>query len=72
MSDWRELYRAAFLETNPTNIEQRITETEVALFLRFLELGTSTEARDERGEIEAVSEALVTLRQERVNLSFSA
>ena len=67
MSDWRELYKATVLETNPTNIEQRITETEVALLVRLLELGTSTEAGDERREIEVASKALVTLKQQRTN-----
>ena len=67
MSDWRELFKATVLETNPKNIGQRIAETEVALFVHLLELGTSTEARDERHEIEAAAEALVTLKRQRTN-----
>jgi hypothetical protein len=34
MADWRELYKAAVLETNPTQLERLITETEDAIFLR--------------------------------------
>ena len=63
MSDWRELYKAAVLENKSANIEQRITETEVALLVRLFELGTSSEAGDERREIEVAARALVTLKQ---------
>ena len=67
MPDWRELYKATVLETNPTNIEHRTTETKVALFVRLLELGTSSEAGDERREIEAAAKVLDTLKQERAS-----
>jgi hypothetical protein len=66
MSDWRELYQAAVLETNPTNIQRRITETQVALFLRLLELGTNPEVSNERTEIEVASKALLA-EQTRLN-----
>lgn len=67
MSDWRELYKATVLETNPTNIGRRITETQVALFLRLLELGTNFKVADERQEIEAASKTLDILKQQRAN-----
>jgi hypothetical protein len=67
MPDWRELYRATVLETNQTNLGRRITETQVALFLRHLELGTNPEVADERHEIEVASRALVVLKQERAS-----
>jgi hypothetical protein len=67
MPDWRELYRATVLETSQKTIGKRITETQVALFLRHLELGTNPEVADERHEIEAASRALVVLKQERAN-----
>jgi hypothetical protein len=69
MSDWREFYRATVLETNPPEIQRRITETQVVLFLRLLELGTDPEVVDERREIESASKALVTLKQQRAKRS---
>jgi hypothetical protein len=65
VSDWRELYKGTAFETNPTNIEQRIAETEVALFVRLLELGTNTDAGDERREVDAATKVLATLKQRR-------
>jgi hypothetical protein len=42
MADWRELYKATVLETNPTQLEQLTKETEDAISLRVRQLaGTS-------------------------------
>jgi hypothetical protein len=43
MPDWRELYKTAVLETDPTQLKQRITETEAAIFMRLEELAENSD-----------------------------
>jgi hypothetical protein len=45
MADWRELYKAAVLETNPTQLERLVTESEDAIFLRRRVLAVSKKER---------------------------
>ena len=48
MADWRELYKTTLLETNPTQLERLITETEDAIFQRRRELAGSSDNKNER------------------------
>jgi hypothetical protein len=68
MADWRELYKATVLETNPTQLEQLIKETEDAIFLRVRALAGSLDSKKERRKIAAASAALWTLKTEKLNL----
>jgi len=45
MADWRELYKATVLETNPTQLEQLTKETEDAIFLRVRQLARTSDRR---------------------------
>ena len=45
MGDWRELYKTTLLETNPTQLERLITETEDAIFQRRRELAGSSDTK---------------------------
>ncbi len=58
MADWRELYKTAVLETNPTQLERLIRETEDAIFLRVRELAGSSESAKERRKMAEASAAL--------------
>ena len=66
MADWRELYKAAVLEANPTQWERLITETEDAIFLRVRELAGSSDSKRERRKMAAASAALWTLKTENL------
>jgi hypothetical protein len=66
MADWRELYKATVLETNPTQLERLITETEDATFRRRRELAWSSGSKKERRKIAEASAALLTLKTERL------
>ena len=67
MADWRELYKATVLETNPTQLERLITETEDAIFLRVRELAGSSESAKERRKMAEASAALWALKTERLS-----
>jgi hypothetical protein len=67
MADWRELYRATLLETNPTQLERLITETEDAIFQRRRELAGSSGSKKERRKIAEASAALWTLKTEKLS-----
>jgi hypothetical protein len=67
MADWRELYRATVLETNPTQLEQLMKETEDAIFLRVRELAGSSDGKKERRKMAEASAALWTLKTERLS-----
>ena len=67
MADWRELYKATVLETNPTQLERLITETEDAIFRRRRELAWSSGSKKERRKIAEVSAALWTLKTEKLS-----
>jgi hypothetical protein len=67
MADWRELYKATVLETNPTQLEQLIKETETAIFVRVRELAGSSDSAKERRKMAQASAALWTLKTEKLN-----
>jgi hypothetical protein len=67
MADWRELYKATLLETNPTQLERLITETEDAIFQRRRELAGSSDNRKEHRKIAEASAALWTLKTEKLD-----
>jgi hypothetical protein len=69
MADWRELYKATVLETNPTQMERLITETEDVIFRRVRELAGSSDSKKERRKMAQASAALWTLKTE--NLSWT-
>jgi hypothetical protein len=66
MADWRELYKATVLETNPTQLEQLIKETEDAIFMRVRELAGSPDSKERRKMAQA-SAALWSLKTEKLN-----
>jgi hypothetical protein len=66
MADWRELYKATVLETNPTQLEQLIKETEDAILMRVRELAGSPDSK-ERRKMAQVSVALWSLKTEKLN-----
>jgi hypothetical protein len=51
MADWRELYKTTLLETNPTQLERLMTETEDAIFQRRRELAENSGSKKERRKI---------------------
>jgi hypothetical protein len=67
MADWRELYKASVLETNPTQLERLIKETEDAIFLRVRELAGSSDSKKERRKMAEASAVLWTLRTEKLD-----
>jgi hypothetical protein len=70
MADWREHYKAAVLETNPTQLERLITETEDAIFLRVRELaGSSDSTKKERRKMAQASAALWTLKTKKLEMA---
>jgi hypothetical protein len=66
MADWREFYKATLLETNPTQLERLITETEDAIFQRRRELTWSSGSKKECRKIAQASLALWTLKTDRL------
>jgi hypothetical protein len=66
MADWRELYKATVLETNPTQLEQLTKETEDAIFLRVRQLARTSDSKKERRKMAEASAALWTLRTEKL------
>jgi len=67
MADWRELYKTTLLETNPTQLERLMTETEDAIFQRRRELAESSGSKKERRKIAQASAALWTLKTESLS-----
>ena len=67
MTDWRELFKATLLETNPTQLARLITETEDAIFQRRRELAGSSDNKKERLKIAEASVALWTLNSEKLS-----
>ena len=66
MTDWRELYKATVLETNPTRLERLIAETEGAILVRLQELDRSSDGAGERHEMELASAALDALKIDKL------
>ena len=59
-TNWRELYRAAILELDPSKLSVRIEEASNALIARAREL--FLEAADNGEEIEDISDAMYALQ----------
>ena len=66
MTDWRELYKATVLETNPTLLERLMTETQDAISLRLQELVGSSNSAGKRREIEEASAARFKLKVDKL------
>jgi len=66
MAEWRELYRTAVLETNPTEMERLIREAETAILRRISDLTQSPDHNGERKEIADASTALIVLKREKL------
>jgi hypothetical protein len=58
-TDWRALYRAAILETNPSVLPQRVSEAEEAVLTRGREIFYDPGTLEEK---EALEDALYALR----------
>jgi hypothetical protein len=67
MADWREFFKTTLLETNPTQLERLITETEDAIFQRRRELAGSSDNKKERSKIAEASVALWTLKTDKLS-----
>ena len=65
MADWRELYKATVLETNPTQLAK---ETEDAISLRVRQLARTSDSKKERRKMAEASAARWTLRTEKTRL----
>lgn len=64
MNDWRKLYAAAVLETDPSRLIVLIAEAELAMETRLNELILPA-GNDERQEIANAATALAVLKVER-------
>jgi len=60
---WRELYKAAIFETDPSKISLRILQAERALVLRERELFLSSQNEVELNAVNAALQKLDTLRR---------
>ncbi len=61
-TDWKSLYRAAILETNPAIVPQRVSAAEQAVIARGRELFYGSSTPEEK---EALEDALYALRAYR-------
>ena len=66
MTDWRELYKATVLETNPTQLERLRTDTQDAISLRLRELAGSSNSAGEHREIEEALAARFVLKVDKL------
>jgi hypothetical protein len=69
VSDWHILYEAAVSETNPTVLEELISETEDAISWRLQRVAKTSEGRLEDCEIREALKTLVRLKVERLGLA---
>ena len=67
--DWHILYEAAVSETNPTVLEQLISETEDAILYRLEGLAVGSEDSLEHLEIGKALQTLLQLKIERLGLA---
>jgi hypothetical protein len=61
-STWKESYLAALIEPDKEKLTKLVHATELAMFLRMQELVGSADGHEERKEIEAACENLLTLK----------
>ena len=66
MPDWKELYKACCLETDPGKLQRLILDTEGAMFLRAQELGLNGAGDTERQQMTDASVGLLGLKTERL------
>src|SRR4051812_46237465 len=64
--DWRELYRAAQLETNIPELFKLVEISEASLLLRRDELKAAEASGDELWEIERALQNLIIIKRERL------
>lgn len=69
MPDWHILYEAAVSETNPTVLEQLISETEDAILRRLQRVAKGSQSRLENDEITKALKTLLQLKVERLGLA---
>jgi hypothetical protein len=61
---WEELYLKAFLETDPSNLPNRIADAEKAIASRTTELHTSEDGEMEWQAIQDAVKGLLSLKRE--------
>jgi hypothetical protein len=66
MANWREFYETTVLETNPTQLQKLIRETEGAISKRLRELDKNSNGAGERHEIAGASAALRALKTKKL------
>lgn len=66
MSDWRELYSSALLETNPEYLELLLRKTEHAIHLRMQELILNPDGQNERRETYEALKNILNLKAEKL------
>jgi len=68
-ANWRDLYRAAILELNPTKLPQRILDAETSLIARARELFQDGGSNPE--ETEDLDDAMYALKALRSTLKYN-
>jgi hypothetical protein len=66
MPDWKELYQAVMVETNPDFLELLMDDAEAAIWKRLRELDGNANGAAEIHEIEQASSKLLILRTEKL------
>ena len=70
MPTWREFYKAASIETNPSYLEHLVHETERTMCVRLRELGKDGVYAEERNEICASMAELLDLKNRKLGWSY--
>jgi hypothetical protein len=65
-STWKEPYLAALKETDQTRLNDLTYETEGAIFFRLRELEGSADYHEERNELKAACNDLMTIRTNKL------
>jgi len=65
--NWRKLYEATISEGDQAKLNDRIRETEAAIFLRVQTLASSPDFWGERRDIQNASTALLRLKLEKLH-----
>jgi hypothetical protein len=64
--DWRKLYAAAMLETNPVVLGHLVNDTEGSIYLRLQELAISSGGHGERDDIREATAGLLKLKTDKL------
>jgi hypothetical protein len=59
---WQSEYKASLSELDPKKLLERVHSAEVAIFNRVQQLAQSPDSADHKAELEAIADALTTLR----------